>query len=137
MGLVVGDWVFPTGEAPDLPTIAAGLRVGTGLVVAAEGTGASTTLSIPKVGERLFDWGIEHGRVAVHGFGPAHPYIWENLDAVLGAMGGHVSDIPPTWRPNPALAELRRPWLSLTRRQRTLLKLPTMGALRPLDRFLA
>ena len=136
MGLVVGDWVFPTGEAPDLRTIATGLRASTGLVVA-ESTGAPTTLSIPKVRERLFDWRIEHGRVAVHGFGPAHPYIWENLDAVLRAMGGDVSDTLTAWRPNPDLAELRRPWLSLTRRQRTLLKIPTMGALRPLDRFLA
>ena len=137
MGLVVGDWVFPTGEAPDLPTIVAGLQASTGLVVVAEGTGASTMVSIPKVGERLFDWRIEHDRVAVHGFGPAHPYVWENLDAVLRAMGGHVSDTLTAWRPNPSLAELRRPWLSLTRRQRTLLKIPTMGALRPLDRFLA
>ena len=137
MGLVVGEWVFPTGGTPDVATVAAGLRAGTGLAVTVEGAGASATLSIPRVGERLFDWSIEHGRLVVHAFGPPHPYVWENLDAVLSAGGGRVGDTATTWRPDPANAALRRPWASLTRRQRTLLQIPTIGAFRPLDHLLA
>lgn len=137
MALVVGDWVFSTGETPDLQSICGDLVARTQLSVSAEGEGASAVLSVPKLGERLFDWRIGDGRLTVHAFGPPHPYLWENLDAVLVALGGQVGGNPVAWRPDPADAALRRPWPSLTRRQRTLLRIPTIGAWRPLDRLAA
>ena len=133
MALVVGEWVFATGEAPDLRSVCDGLIARTELVIRTEGEGSSAVLSIPKLGERLFDWRARDDCLTVHAFGPPHPYLWENLDAVLAALGGQVGDNLVAWRPAPADAGLRRPWPSLSRRQRTFLRIPTIGVSRPFD----
>lgn len=136
MGLMSGEWAFPSGSAPTLPLIANGLRAATRLQVLVDGAGRSSRLILPKLGQSLFDWRITDDCVAAYSFLPAHPYVWENLDAMLTRAGGRISGDQTGWRPLPANAGLRRPWEVLTRRQRLLLRIPTVAALRPLDQLL-
>lgn len=136
MALVIGEWRFQSGAVPDLPAIADALRRAMRLEVTEEGAGREAALFVPKLGERLFDWQLEPDRIAVHSFAPAHPYLWEHLDAVLGAAGGRIGEAAQFWRPDPARATLRRPWPELTLRERFLLRLPTIAASRPHDRLL-
>ena len=135
MGVTVGQWRFASA-APDIATIADALARATGLAVRQEGTGDDAVLMLPALGERLFDWRIDGAEVAVHGFIPAHPYLWEALDAVMASLGGRIGDDVHLWRPDPAHAGLRRPWAELTSAQRAILRIPTVGAWRPLDRLL-
>lgn len=136
MGLTVGEWVFDTAPPPDPATIAAALARGTGLEIRRQGEGDEVVLLVPALGERLFDWRAEGPRISVHGFIPAHPYLWESLDAAMASLGGRIGAAAHLWRPDPAHASLRRPWAELTSAQRALLRVPTVGAWRPLDRLL-
>jgi hypothetical protein len=137
VALVVGDWRFPAGSAPPpLPQLATALADGMGLEVLVEGGGRDAGLHVPRLGERLFDWHAEPGRLRVHGFAPAHPFLWEHLDAVLGEAGAHPAEGATVWRPDPRHRPLRRAWSSLTRREQWILRLPSVLASRPQDRFL-
>ena len=136
MGLIVGVWVFPSAPVPGIGTIAAALARATGLEVRQEGAGDEAALLLPTLGERLFDWRNDGAEVAVHSFIPAHPYLWEALDAVMTSLGGRVGEEVHLWRPDPAHVGLRRPWAELTAAQRAILRIPTAGAWRPLDRLL-
>mgnify|MGYP001198527549 CR=1 FL=1 len=136
MGVTVGAWTFAAAPRPDLATIAGALARATGLDVRQEGAGDDVALAVPVLRERLFDWRIDGARISVHGFIPAHPYLWESLDAAMTALGGRRAAEAHLWRPDPAHAALRRPWAALTPAQRALLRVPTIGAWRPLDRLL-
>jgi hypothetical protein len=46
------------------------------------------TLRFPTIGQELFGWVFDDRTVTVHGFISQHPYLWENLDAVMTAAGG-------------------------------------------------
>ena len=136
MALVIGEWDFPAGAAPSLPVIANVLRRNTGLEVAEKGPARDTVLTVTKLGESLFDWRIDPDRITVHGFAPAHPFLWQHLHAALGGFGGVPSGRPEIWRPDPAQRLLRQPWKALPRRERLILRLPSIAAARPLDRLL-
>lgn len=137
MGVIVGAWDFAAAPAPDIATIAGALALATGLELRREGEGNDVALVLPALRERLFDWRTDGARVSVHGFIPAHPYLWESLDAAMASLGGRRAEEAHLWRPDPAHAALRRPWAALSPAQRVLLRLPTLGAWRPLDRLLA
>ena len=136
MALVFGEWEFAVDTAPALPAIAERLRTGMQLAVVESGRGPDGRLDVPKLGEALFDWRFAGNRIAVHGFAPPHPYLWEHLDAALNGLGGRPVRLAHGWQPNATYASLRRPWAQLSNRQRALLRLPTVGASRPLDRLL-
>jgi hypothetical protein len=135
MGVTIGEWSFVTA-APAIGTIAEALARATGLEVRQEGERDDVALLLPTLGERLFDWRCEGTSVTVHGFIPAHPYLWEALDTVMTSLGGRIGDEAHLWQPDPAHAGLRRPWGELTAAQRAILRVPTVGAWRPLDRLL-
>ncbi len=136
MAVVVGIWVFDGGCVPALADVAEGLREMTALEVVVEGGVEDPVLSLPSLAETLFDWKVDAARIEVHSFVPAHPYLWESLDALFGALGGRLSSSPNIWQPNPAHASLRRPWPRLSLRQRWILRTRTIGASRPLDALL-
>jgi hypothetical protein len=134
MGLTFGCWRL-TGSGPlELAVIERGLRLATGLSVEPPGRGAG--LRFPLLRQDLFDWGLDDAGVSVFGFAPPHPYVWENLDAVITALGGQPTDDATAWRPSPGHAGLRTRWSALSRRDRWLLALPSILGARPLDRFL-
>lgn len=137
MALVIGEWCFAPGQAtPDLPAVAALLQRAMNLPVQLEGVGREAVLHVPRLRECLFDLRSEVARLTLHGFAPAHPYLWEALDGVLTAAGGSVAGNSVAWRPDPQRAWLRRPWSALGARDRWLLGLPSVLATRPLDRWL-
>lgn len=135
MSLVVGSWFMRQPESMPLAVVAERLRAATGLAIDARP--AQGALRIPTLREELFDWTSADGMVAVHGFMPAHPYLWENLDAVMGAAGGQRSTANHVWRPNPAHARLRAPWSALSSMDRFILSSRSIFGARPLDRLLA
>lgn len=136
MGVTVGAWDFAAAPVPDIATIAAALARATALEVRQEGTGDGAVLVVPTLRERLFDWRSDGAAVTLHGFVPPHPYLWEMLDAVMASFGGRIGEAEHLWRPDPARAALRQPWHALTAAERLILRAPTVGAWRPLDRFL-
>lgn len=137
MGVVHGEWVFPH-EAPAPDAVVEGLRLRTGLAITctSDADGQLEHADIPVIRESLFDWEHGDGRVAVHSFGPAHPYLWAQLDAVMTDLGGQIGPSGNAWRPDSGNAALAQPWSALSKRQRFVLGLPTIGSWRPLD-FLA
>lgn len=141
MGIIVGSWFHvgtvrpPHGDDQSrLNTIARHLRAATGLQIEETPAGA---LRFPMLHEELFDWVFGEDAVTVHSFLPAHPYLWENLDAVMTAMGGVRDTETPLWRPNPAHEWLRTRWQALSRRDRRVLSIPSVLAARPFDRLLS
>lgn len=138
MGVIVGEWVFPDRSAPGLDEIADALRARTGLTVDCthNSDGQLDYLDMPLIKESLFEWQRQEDRIQVHSFVPAHPYLWLQLDAVMHGFGGRISDSTIAWRPETPTPALDRPWSELTRRQRFILRLPSVFAARPLD-FLA
>ncbi len=133
---MVGEWVFPSVITPDLSAIADGLRRSMLIDVIVEGEHEDAVLFVPKLGERLFDWRITSEQISVQSFVPAHPYLWEQLDAILVEAGGRPGGNAIAWRPEPARASLRRPWKLLTLRERLILRTPAFAAARPFDRLL-
>jgi len=138
MGVVVGEWVFPDGEAPGLDAVADALQARTGLAVdrTHHADGQLEHVDFPVIRESLFDWQRQPDRVEVRGFIPPHPYLWTQLHAVMTGFGGRIGDSAIAWRPTSPAPAFERPWGELTRRQRFILRLPGIGASRPLD-FLA
>lgn len=135
MGLVVGSWFMRQPESIRPAVVAERLRAATGLHVEVRPT--DDTLRIPALREELFDWTLADGVVTVHGFMPAHPYLWENLDTVMGEVGGQRSTAGHVWRPNPAHARLRAHWSALSTKDRFILSTRSIFGVRPLDRLLA
>lgn len=139
MGLIYGEWAFAARPVPGPDAVARLLAEATGLEVRCDPPGAAdaaANVTLPELGQRLFKWRIGADLLGVHGFVPAHPYLWENLDLVLGRMGGAPGPAEHAWRPDPRRAGLRRPWAALGATERALLRLPTLGAWRPLDALL-
>jgi hypothetical protein len=88
--------------------------------------------------EASFDWGADDRAVTVHSFVPEHPCLWENLDAVMTAVGGRCGTFGGAgWQPNPSRARLRMRWDALSPCDRLLLALPPLLACRPFDRLLS
>lgn len=127
MGVVQAAWA---GAAPDPARAATALAEATGLAVSAEPDG----LYLPRLGERVFEWEANATGLRCAGFAPAHPYLWENLDAVIAALGGARVAGPTLW--SSTHPGLRRPWSALPRQTQWLLRLPSIAGARPLDRFL-
>jgi hypothetical protein len=135
VGIIVGTWHFGETQS-DLPGAATGLRVE---------QREDGTLRIPKLGrltflvagEELFDWAFNDHTVSVHAGIPAHPYLWENLDAVMRAAGRRRDTDVCVWQPNPAHARLRTRWDTLSPRDRFLLAMPSLWGGRPFDRLLS
>ncbi|MBV9558944.1 MAG: hypothetical protein JOY90_00545 [Bradyrhizobium sp.] len=149
MGIIVGTWHFgepqsdfPGDESSIAAAVAVRLHAATGLRVEQREDG---TLRIPKLGrltflaagEELFDWAFNDHIVTVHAGIPAHPYLWENLDAVMRAAGGRRDTDVCVWQPNPAHARLQTCWDSLSPRDRFLLAMPSLWGARPFDRLLS
>lgn len=134
MGLTFGQWRLEVPGPLPLASIEQGLRLATGLAIEPPPRGGG--LRFPLLREELFDWALDDARVSVFGFAPPHPYVWENLDAVMTALGGRPTDDATAWRPSPNRAGLRTRWSALSRRDRWLLALPSILVARPLDRFL-
>ena len=107
MGLVVGSWTFAAG-APGLPVVVDALRTQTGFTIVLSSTGEVARVDVPLLRESLFDWALAPGSIGVCSFAPAHPYLWENLDAAMSMLGGRVAAEAPYWRPNPRNRGLRR-----------------------------
>lgn len=135
MGLVVGAWLVGHPDSIRLAGVAERLRVATGLEIETQPT--EDALRIPALREELFDWTLASGAVTVHGFAPAHPYLWENLDAVMSEAGGHRSAAGHLWQPNPSHARLRARWSTLSSSDRFVLSMRSIFGARPLDRLLA
>lgn len=138
MGVIFGEWRFPQGDAPSPNAIADALSARTGLAVdrSRDADGNLEAVDLPLFKESLFDWQVEADRIQVHSFIPAHPYLWAQLNNVMADFGGEISDAPHAWRPGSASDVLNRHWSELSKRQRFILRLPTIGSWRPLD-FLA
>lgn len=138
MGVILGEWVFPDRGAPALEAVIDGLKARTGLEIdCVHGDdGVLARTEIPLIKERLFGWDPQPDRISVHSFIPAHPYLWAQLNTVMTDLGGRIGDSPAAWRPDTSSPAFTRPWAELSGRQRLVLRLPTIGAWRPLD-FLA
>lgn len=133
MALVVGCWRFD-GRAPELRQVAEALGARTGLAVLCPPSDRPR-VELPLLGEALFDWVLEPQRIEVFGYAPAHPYLWENLDATLAALGGRAVAQAPYWRADTRLSALRKPWRELRPLQRLAMRVPAIGMSRPLDRL--
>ena len=140
MGVVRGRWAFGGHLAPPSSvTIARELARATGLAVVNRDAAEERDerIEVGTIDESLFDLERDNAAasLALSSFIPAHPFLWENLDRVLSDLGGRVEAGAGLWYPSPEFERLRRPWSALTRRQRLLLRIPTIGASRWWDRF--
>jgi len=138
MGLVVGRWQFENREqVPSTEALATALAAATRLHVTfqLEHDARHDRIEIPLLGESLFDIESAEGEMTFYSHIPAHPYLWENLDRVLVALGGQRRSDATCWRPDDRFRQVRRPWDELSAPQRWLLRFPTVGASRLLDRF--
>lgn len=151
MGVISGTWHFSetqgalAGDALSaIASIGRRLQAATGLRVDlqtvmgwhVEPRHEDHILRIPTLREELFDWAFNDRTVTVYGFMPEHPYLWENLDAIMTAAGGRRDSAVYGWKPNPAHARLRTRWDTLSPRDRFLLTMPSLLGARPFDRLL-
>ena len=138
MGLVIGKWQFADRDAvPSTEALATALAEATKLHVTHQlddGAGHER-IEIPLLGESLFDIERAEGEMTFYSHIPAHPYLWENLDRVLVALGAQRRPDATRWRPDARFRQVRRASDELSAPQRWLLRLPTVGASRLLDRF--
>ena len=135
MGVIHGEWVFPNGEVPSPDAVADALADRTGLVIERmrDDDGSLARVDLPMIKESLFGWDRRSDRLSLHSFIPAHPYLWSQLNSVMTALGGRISDAPHAWRPESRGDGFNRRWSELSKRQQFILRLPTIGAWRPLD----
>lgn len=138
MGAVRGEWDFPHGRAPSPDSVIDALSARTGLEVTGthDDDGNLIRADVPVINEILFAWDRQPDRILVFSLLPGHPYLWAQLSAVMEDAGGRLSDRVSAWRAELDTSALGRPWAELSGRQRFILRLPTIGAWRPLD-FLA
>jgi hypothetical protein len=152
VGVEIGIWHFGETQG-DLPrdvlsaiaAMARRLEAATGLPVEQRNEGR--TLRVPALREEWmndpalrdepFDCACTDRTITVLGFVPAHPYLWENLDAAMTAAGGRRNAVSFGGRPNPAHARLRRHWDTLSSRDRFLLAMPSLLGARLLNRPLS
>lgn len=135
MGLTVGIWRFPDRDPPGIGEVRQALEAATGLPVELSPDGR--VLDLPSLRQVLLGWEYEADALTLHGYIPAHPYLWENLDRVMTTLGGICSADPISWRPRAGDAFLRRRWDALSRRDHWLLRRGPLLASRPWDRFLS
>ncbi len=122
MGIITGKWLLPSSSLPRAERVtshwvANQLRHATGLQVEER----DGVVSVPLLKEKLFDWVIGDEAVAVDGYAPAHPYLWENLDRIMIHAGCTCSEEAWRWRSSPTHSDLRKPWNELSARDRFLL----------------
>jgi hypothetical protein len=139
MGIITNTWVLPSSFPPrDEPltpaAIAQRLRTATGLEIIIDIHGG---LRFPAIREKLFDWELGERSITVYGYAPAHPYLWENLDAVMMSLGGERDNAAYRWKPNPAHARLRTRWNALSPHDRVILTIPSIIGMRPFDGLLS
>lgn len=138
MGLVVGKWRFESSDRiPSTEALATALANATRLQVTHQVDDGEqhTRIDIPILGEALFDIERAGAEVTFYSHIPAHPYLWENLDRVLVALGGQRLSDETCWHPDERFRHVRKPWDELGAAQKWLLRFPTIGASRLLDRF--
>ena len=138
MGIIIGTWFIPPSyrkkdDLNAISVVAMRLRTATGLGIYQAPNGS---LVLSRIRESLFDWQIEQDSITVHGFAPAHPYLWENLDGVMTLLGNTRDTTVYKWRPNPAYERLRTRWTALPKHDRLILSLPSILGRRTLDSFL-
>jgi hypothetical protein len=138
MGIITGTWLFPSyfhpkGEQITSGTIAQRLHEATGLRIELQADGG---LRFPLLREKLFDWEFGERSITVYGYVPAHPYLWENLDAVMILLGGARDHAIYKWKPNPSHTRLRTRWNTLRPRDRFILMTPSIVGTRPFDGML-
>jgi hypothetical protein len=133
MALITASWTFAVG-APGLDAVADALSRQLGLPVVRAST-ADERLEVPMLRESLFDWTFVANSIEVFSFAPVHPFLWENLDEAMQALGGQLAMQAPYWRPDPRYRSLRKAWADLSSRQQLILRLPALGMSRPLDRL--
>jgi len=138
MGIITGKWLLPSSshlgaEGITPRWVAERLREATGLYAEARADGV---VCIPALREKLFDWVIEDGAVSVDGYAPAHPYLWENLDAVMTEAGCTRTEDPWRWQPDPTRTGLRKQWKALPPRNRLILSQPLIRFHRLVDAWL-
>lgn len=131
MGVIRGEWLFAKSTPPSIDAIVTRLQKQTGLLI--ECNRHTLSVAIPLLKESLFDWEYHPDRLVVHGFIPAHPYLWTQLNNVIINLGATASSDPIAWKPLPDSALLSRPWSSLSPTQRFIFRLPALGPWRPFD----
>jgi hypothetical protein len=134
MGLIAVTWRFADRAPPAIDEAERSLREATGLEIKRS---EDHELAIPLLGELVLGWEYGPDTLTLLGGIPRHPYLWENLDRVMAALGGIRDERPTGGIANPADATLRTRWDALSPRDRWLLRLPPLLASRPLDRFLS
>lgn len=134
MGLIAVTWRFTEREPPTIDEVERSLREATGLQIE---RGDERELMIPLLGELVLGWEYDAGKLRLLGGIPRHPYLWENLDRVMAALGGVREASLTGGIADPADLALRTRWDALSPRDRWLLRLPPLLAARPFDRFLS
>lgn len=136
MGLVRGEWLFHAAPAPGIGEIAAALEERIGLAVSWGDRAEEDFLEVPLLRQRLFEWEVHADRIIVHGFIPAHPYLWTQFDNVMTGLGATRSNDPIAWQPDASSSFLSGSWSSLTTVQRLVLRVPAVVGWRPFDKLI-
>lgn len=137
-GMLTGAWYFPDRQIPDLDAVIEALSTRMELAVKCihDDGGALLRADVPMIREILLFWDPRPDRIEVHCPVPGHLFLWVQLNAVMEDFGGRIGETVSPWRSELDKGGLDRPWTELTKRQRFILRLPTIGRWRPLD-FLA
>ncbi len=135
MGLTIANWRFQDRAPPAIGEVQQALSNATSLQV--DRGNDERSLSIPLIRQLLLGWEYEGNALTLHGFMPAHPYLWENLDGAMTELGGSRGTHPAGWQPRQAHKRLRCRWERLPPRDRWLLRRPPILAWRPFDRWLS
>jgi hypothetical protein len=78
------------------------------------------------------DWERSADRIIVYSFVPPHPFIWCHLHLIMKELGGMQGDMRGTtyiFRPD----SRARSWTELSRGERIVFRLPSVGGKRPFD----
>ena len=133
MGARTWRWQFREGGVPSAETVVEALRRRSGLVVdcTEDDDGTPVRMDFPEIKELLIFLDPEDDGLSLLGPIATHPYLWVQMNKVMAGLGGEASG--SGWQSKVASPVLERHWSELTRWQRFLLRLPTIGASRPLD----